>query len=129
VKELPDPFTFQNGSRVKSKRDWGRRRSELLGLILRYEYGSLPPESESVTGMEVSSRSIAGPGAVEKQILLTMGPAGSVHTHLLLSIPAGKGPFPAIVKGDLCWGRVDPLIIAEANRRGYIVAEFDRTEI
>src|SRR5947199_7176705 len=94
VKELPDPFTFQNGSRVKSKRDWGRRRSELLGLILRYEYGSLPPESESVASMEVSSRSIAGPGAVEKQIILTMGPGGSVHTHLVLSIPSGKGPFP-----------------------------------
>src|SRR5437016_13073732 len=88
VKELPDPFSFQNGSRVKSKRDWVRRRSELLGLILRYEYGALPPESESVSATDLSTRTIPGPGATEREVLLTMGPASSVHTHLVLSIPS-----------------------------------------
>jgi hypothetical protein len=33
------------------------------------------------------------------------------------------------VKGDLCWGRIAPAIVDAAVRRGYLVAEFDRTEI
>ena len=49
--------------------------------------------------------------------------------HLILTRPAGKGPFPVIVKGDLCWGRIDPAIVAEVVRRGYMLAEFDRTEL
>ena len=36
VKELPDPFTFMDGSRVKSKEDWQRRRAELQEMILSH---------------------------------------------------------------------------------------------
>ena len=40
-----------------------------------------------------------------------------------------KRRFPAVIVGDLCWGKVDPAIVAEAAKRGYVLAEFDRTEI
>src|SRR4051812_33762287 len=43
VKELPDPFLFSDGSRVKSKEDWARRRAELEAQIMYYEYGRMPP--------------------------------------------------------------------------------------
>ena len=69
-------------------------------------------------------------GTVEKKYVVTIGPAGkSVSTHLIVAVPPGTGPFPVVVRGDLCWGRVKPDIAAEVARRGYILAQFDRTEL
>src|SRR5204863_7953741 len=66
-------------------------------------------------------------GAKELKLRLSMGPDGKVSVPLILTIPAGKGPFPVIVKGDLCWGRIKPDIVAAVAGRGYLLAEFDRT--
>jgi dienelactone hydrolase len=133
IQDLPDPFVFNDGSRVKSKEDWARRREELKAQILYYEYGHWPPAPGNVTGKELSSKDNADLGAVEKQILLTMGPDKKVEIHLDLTIPAGKaGPLPVVVKGDLCWGKVavkQPEAIKDILRRGYVLAEFDRTEL
>ena len=41
--ELPDPFVFADGRRVKTAEDWRARREELLKLILHHQYGNLPP--------------------------------------------------------------------------------------
>ena len=40
--ELPDPFVFTDGRRVKTAADWAARRAELQELILRHEYGQWP---------------------------------------------------------------------------------------
>ena len=37
IPEFPDPFLFNDGSRVASPQDWPRRRAELLEQVLRYE--------------------------------------------------------------------------------------------
>jgi dienelactone hydrolase len=128
-KELPDPFLMNDGKRVKNKADWARRREELKEMILYYEYGHLAPAPNNLSTAELSSKNIEELGAEEKQLLLSMGPSKKVEFHLILTIPPGKGPFPVIVKGDLCWGRVAPAMVAAAVKRGYIVAEFDRTEL
>src|SRR5687767_13619006 len=147
VKELPNPFVFRDGSRVKTKEDWKRRREELRDLVLYYEYGRMPPPPGNVKAEEDPSYTApprsgsnkdpkppedpADPpaGATEKKLRLTMGPEGKVSTHLVLTIPQGKGPFPVIVRGDLGWGRVKPEIREAVAKRGYMLAEFDRTEI
>ncbi len=150
IKELPDPFLFADGSRVASPDDWARRRAELLELIQRYEYGHLPPAANVVateapayeppkrTGSNRDAKNAPPPpaaaplpeGTTVKKYELTIGPAGkSVSTHLVLTIPPGEGPFPTIVRGDLGWGDVKPAIAAEVARRGYLLAQFDRTEI
>ena len=129
VKELPDPFTFQDGSRVKTPADWDRRREELKRLIQDYEYGHLPPAPGNVKAEELSSKAVKGLAATEKQLLLTMGPEGKVSTHVRLSLPDGKGPFPAIIRGDLGWDPVSDEIRAMVVGRGYILAEFNREEI
>jgi hypothetical protein len=64
-----------------------------------------------------------------REYLLTMGSDAKITATLVLTTPAGKGPFPVIVKGDLCWKRVKPEIVAEVVKRGYALAEFDRTMI
>jgi hypothetical protein len=130
VKDLPDPFQFKDGARVKTPQDWPRRRAELIELILGYEYGRLPSATTTVNPEEVlPARKNDATGATERSLVLTMGPDAKVSTHLFLTIPPGAGPFPVIVKGDLTWGRVKPEIVAEIIKHGYILAEFDRTEI
>jgi hypothetical protein len=124
---LPDPFLFPDGSRVASKADWQRRRDQIKAMVLNYEYGHLPPDPGNVKGVEKSSQADSA-GVITKQVELTMGPEGKISATVNLTIPAGKGPFPIIVKGDGCWGRVKPEIIADIVKRGYALAEFDRTQ-
>jgi dienelactone hydrolase len=129
VAELPDPFLRADGTRVKTKDEWNAQRQELLSRVLHYEYGPLPPAPKNVTASEKASKKIDASGATERELLLKMGPAEVVQTQLFLTVPAGKGPFPSVITGDLGWGRVKPEIIAEANKRGYLVAEFSRVQI
>jgi hypothetical protein len=129
-RELPDPFKFANGKRVGSREDWPSRRSEILKQALEFEYGRIPTERTEVKASESQAASgSASAGSAVHQFVLNMGPQGKVSTHLILTTPPGNGPFPTIIKGDLCWGRVKPEIIASIVGRGYALVEFDRTEI
>ena len=129
IPQLPDPFLFPDGSRVKTAADWGRRREQIKSLILDYEYGHLPPSPGNVAG-KVKENYQNPDGSTEQNIHLTFGPEGqSMSLDVFLTVPAGKGPFPVIVKGDLCWERVKSEIVADVVKRGYALAEFDRTRI
>lgn len=144
IPELPDPFLLADGSRVASPADWPKRRAELLELVLTYEYGHLPPASKDVkaspnpdyrppepSGSNASSRPTTDvplpEGTREEKLTLTVD--GKVSIPLIVTVPPGKGPFPVIVRGDLNWGRVKPSIAAEVAKRGYLLAQFDRTAI
>jgi dienelactone hydrolase len=130
LSELPDPFQFADGTRVKSKEDWTRRRAELQAMILHYEYGQLPPAPGNTRGVELTSSAYkAMKDITHKVFKVTCGPEQKVSFTLDLMIPKGKGPFPVIVRGDLGWNKLDDDIAAEVCRRGYILAEFNRTEI
>lgn len=140
IKELPDPFLLADGMRVKSPADWARRRLELIDLVLTYEYGALPPAVSNVKSTVLSSvpttRPADLPGATETDVLLTMGPENKIALHMHLFIPAapadkapGSAKFPVILRGDLGWKSVKPDIAAAVLQRGYILAEFDRTEL
>ena len=139
IKDLPDPFLFADGSRVKSLEDWSRRRKELIDLVLAYEYGELPPAISNVTAKVLSAgpttRPAEMPGATESTVLLSMGPEQKILLHLHITIPAppasanAEVKFPVIVRGDLGWGAVKPEISAAVIQRGYILIQFDRTEL
>lgn len=123
INQLPDPFLMNDGSRVKTKDDWARRRAELRDMILGYEYGHVPTETPEVKATETALNG-RQPANV-KQYNLTI--SGKVSVPLVLTLPEGKGPFPIIIKGDLCWGRVKDPIVKQVISRGYVLAEFDRT--
>jgi dienelactone hydrolase len=130
IEQLPDPFLMLDGSRVKTREDWARRREELKALILYYEYGHMPPAPGNIEATEVSSAVSETLGGTEKQLTLSMGPDRKVQFRLDLTIPTGRtGRMPVIIRGDLCWKKVGPEIAKEAMKRGYILAEFDRTQI
>ena len=54
--ELPDLFTFADGSKVKTKADWERRRTEMKKMLLYYQYGRIPPRPDSVTAADIQRR-------------------------------------------------------------------------
>jgi hypothetical protein len=124
TRELPDPFKMANGKRITSKDQWPARRAEIMRQVLEIEYGRVPTEAVEVKAAEMSS---SDPGV--HSYTLAMGPSGKVPVPLVLTLPKGDGPFPVIVKGDLCWGRVKPDIVAAVIERGYALAEFDRTQV
>jgi hypothetical protein len=133
--ELPDPFISNDGTRLTSPKQWPLRRQELLELVTKYEYGSLPPTSEVAVEM-VSTRAATQPAITDAtviELLLKTGPDRQLKTRLVLTIPPASalhGPhFPVIVRGDLCWGNVDARIAEAVIGRGYMLAEFDRTMV
>ena len=132
IAEMPNPFVLHDGAPVKTRDDWAKRREELRALILHYEFGQLPPPPGNVAGVEQASKAIEAINATERHILLTIdcGNDKKIEYDLYLTVPRGQqGPLPTIVKGDRCWGRVPEPIRDEIARRGYVLAEFDRTQI
>src|SRR4051812_159394 len=74
---LPNPFLFQDGSPVRTRDDWSRRRAELLELFARYEYGHLPPAPTNLKSVELSSSTNKPLNALHKQFKLSFGPASA----------------------------------------------------
>ena len=42
VGELPNPFVFLDGTAVKTREDWERRREEMKAMVLHYQFGHAP---------------------------------------------------------------------------------------
>ncbi len=127
VKELPDPFLMRNGRRVKSKADWEKRREEIKAVMLYYQYGQMPPAPRNVTAKVLSSEAVYEGCATKKHILLSMGPGRKIMVNVGIIIPKGKGPFPVILKNDSGIFKVP--IAEEIVKRGYIVADYNRTDL
>jgi len=127
IPELPDPFLFQDGSRVKTPEDWLRRRGEIRDLFLKYEYGTPPRKVPTVSATEDSKSHDDQMHATVSRLTLHVGAENGFAVPLVLTTPAGGGPFSVIVTGDMCWGAVKPEIVSKAIERGYAICDFDRT--
>jgi pimeloyl-ACP methyl ester carboxylesterase len=126
INELPDPFLMNDGTRVKTKADWAKRREEIKEIILYYQYGHIPPPPGNVTAKELSSKSVYNGAATRKHILLSMGPGEQIKANVGLIIPEGKGPFPVILKNDLF--TLDFPIAEKIIKYGYILAGYNCTD-
>jgi hypothetical protein len=135
VKELPDPFIMNDGSRAGNRSDWEKRREELKEKIQFYEYGHFAPPSP-VTVLSISADSVirCENGLMKKRVVHLQSQLNGLKTFTVnLFIPdKGEGPFPVIIAGDLCWGsllkRLGINDLFSLVNRGYIITEFDRTE-
>ncbi|MBN2137420.1 MAG: acetylxylan esterase [Sedimentisphaerales bacterium] len=127
IEELPNPFLFSDGSTVKTPKDWLRRREEIKAMMLYYQYGHMPPAPRNVKAEILSSETIYG-GATKKHILLSMGPKRQIKVNLGMIVPNGDGPFPIILKNE-GKGIFQVPIAEEIVKRGYIVADYARTDL
>lgn len=145
--ELPDLLTFADGRPVQLPDHWPLRRDELLDLLQTYEYGHLPPAGpirvqpldpytpppRSGSNGEPQPTPYDPPtGSVRQTFRLTVRPEGGiadVSFPLMITRPADQRPRAVVLRGDLCWGPVKQSVIDLLIRRGYGLADFDRTAI
>lgn len=95
---LPDPFTFFNGTKVKTLADWDRRRAEIKDLAQYYEFGYLPAKPQSLTAQSTTADSY-------RTIAVTVSDAGKTGTfNARLTLPSptsGRAaPYPIIIELD-----------------------------
>jgi hypothetical protein len=87
--KLPDPFTFANGTKVKSKADWPCRRQEINDLFQKYELGTKPiPKAGAVTATYSGGK-----------LSITVADGGkSISFSVTIKAPSGgTAPYPAII--------------------------------
>jgi hypothetical protein len=127
--DLPDLFRLHDGTRIASRADWARRRRELFEDLVPLEYGGLPPpcatESEELHLSDV--RRLPGVRHATRRVIAHTQPTFSFL--LYLTIPAGEGPFPVVLTGDLCWRYATDEVVEAVLGRGYILAQFNRVEL
>ncbi|MFG1702671.1 cellulose binding domain-containing protein [Nonomuraea sp. M3C6] len=111
ISELPDPFTYWDGTRMTSSAEWACRRAQLSELIQNYEYGHLPPAPTSVTGTRNGTT-----------LTVTVQANGRMAAfNATVRLPSGNGPFPALI---LLNG-----LAASATNRGYAEVSIDPNSI
>lgn len=97
---LPDPFTFNSGKKVKSVKEWERRRGEILETMTREMYGASPERPQNVR-FEVFDeyKKALGGKATRRQVTVHMTEKGKeAQFDLLMYIPnRAKHPVPAII--------------------------------
>lgn len=127
---LPDPFLLADGRRVDSSATWEERRRELRRLVVDEQYGVFPPTPASTTFEVLHAsqvRRLDGAQFLTWRILT--GPDRPFSFLLNVLVPPQDGPFPVLLNGDGCWRYLTEDVEAEAMKRGFILAQFNRVEI
>lgn len=100
VQQLPDPLLFNNGKKVKSAKDWERRRQEILETMTREMYGAAPqrPKNMRFEVFDLDKNALGGK-ATRKQVTIHITEKGrEAKFDLLIYIPnRAKQPVPAII--------------------------------
>ncbi|MCH2367210.1 MAG: SUMF1/EgtB/PvdO family nonheme iron enzyme [Planctomycetes bacterium] len=125
--ELPDLFTFADGSRVKTQADWERRREEMKRMLLYYQYGRIPPRPDSVTAVDIKRRPHSSGKGTEEMLTLVIGSKRKLRMRILLNLPKTPGPRPVILSeaGRLGGNRNVPMFLDA----GYIFIEYARSDL
>lgn len=126
IDELPDPFRFDDGHRAASPAEWPARRAEMLELLLKYEYGHVPPAPNNVVLDETLDSGSRFDGATNFESLrLKFGPDQKLSTTVHLYMPANAaGPVPVILRFGLGGEHAQA-----ANAAGFAFACLDQTSL
>lgn len=137
--KMPDPFLKEDGSRVTPE-EWKDYKKGLLEKIVDIEFGGMPPKPEYIE-IEPLSSFTRGPigvwyrihvGTKEKQITFNLEmtvPFFPDKCSNYMAPPQEGEIYPVILTGDGCYKNMESDSVAEANRRGFIAARFNRLEI
>lgn len=96
---LPNPLVFDNGTTVKAKSDWDKRRAEIFSLFEKHVYGKSPEWKGEVISEEMYSNSEALSGtAIMKEVKLTLKNNEKEHSlKLLLYLPKTDAKVPVFL--------------------------------
>lgn len=96
---LPDPLTFANGKKVKSKKDWPKRREEILEIFQSEMYGRMPAAPETVVWEIIEQGTTLGGYATRHQIRMWFkaDKSGPKVDWLLVTPNHIKEPVPVVL--------------------------------
>src|SRR5215470_1545209 len=101
---LPDPLTFNDGSKVKTAAQWRKRRAEIVELFDREVYGRRPKNIPKVTWTvaRTTEGQTGGVAVVTKQLVGRVDnsayPALNVTILATLTTPkSATGPVPVVL--------------------------------
>src|SRR5438874_12146216 len=118
--KLPDPLRLNDGTEVKTKKQWwSKRRPEIVELFDREIYGRVPANTPNVKWQIVSTaKEMNGDVPIITKKLVghvdnSADPAVNVDIQLTLSTPAdAKAPVPVIIELGL-----SPEVLADLKKR------------
>ena len=97
---LPDPFAWANApfgsTRSTNFVDWSHHRAEIKAQIENYEIGYKPPVDPTNIFASYSGSATSGTLTVRVTNIVS-GVARTLTLTCAIAIPAGAGPFPAII--------------------------------
>ena len=94
---LPDPFLFNDGTRVKTVEDWSCRRAQILALTQGYESGTLPGPPRSLTAKLTKS------GTAGNLTITARNGDTSITFTPTITFPSGEPPvggWPLVIAYD-----------------------------
>ncbi len=96
---LPDPLIFNNGSKVRNKKDWDKRRAEIFKMFENEVYGNSPEWKGKLTSSDISVNQNALDGsAIRREIKLTLKNGNKeLEMILLLYLPRSSKPVPVFL--------------------------------
>ncbi|HTR80782.1 MAG TPA: T9SS type A sorting domain-containing protein [Bacteroidota bacterium] len=106
IQALPDPFEWADGrGRISYFSDWEHRRAEISAQVQNYEIGVKPPRPDTITASYSAG-------------ILTVHVTVNGKTLTLTSqviLPAGIGPFPAVIGMNSPSGSIPSSIFSSRN--------------
>ncbi len=130
IKEMPDPLTMKDGTKVTTPEQWKLRRQELIQILEDYEYGHMPPAPGNVTATTTTALHrisvSSGLEADYRMLHLTFGPDEKLGFDLGLFTPVSSAQagdkYPVLI--SLTSGTNEKSIAdaSAALSRGYAVA-------
>ena len=114
---LPNPFRTQNGTDIKTPKDWEERRCEILDQTVQLAFGGLPPKPQ-VFQLQ--------PLYADTYRIIAGTKENTVTFELQLTKPTGGGKHPVLLTGDRCACYCNDEIKRMYLDNGFIIAEFNR---
>ena len=128
--ELPNPFVFNDGTRVESAADWARRREEIYESAVGIQYGDMPPKPEF---LEVQPTYLPGRTGINSFRIVTGTRKCPISFTMSLRLPENYDPAlppPVVVAGDACFPYMfNKEYIDVFIKNGVALATFNRTEL
>lgn len=128
--DLPDPFIMRDGTRVRSREDWRRRRQEIAAMLAHYEYGHVPPAPGNIRAKDTSTQAFMQGKGVLRRAVLEMGPDHKVRMNVGIYLPANvKGPVPVLMAVQPVWHQHLKPVAEIVVSRGYGWAGYERHDL
>jgi pimeloyl-ACP methyl ester carboxylesterase len=134
---MPDPFKKPDGTRVATLAEWPQQRAYLRAMLEHYLYGHVPPRptEKELSFKRTSDEAYTPPdstiGGRKQGYRITISRNGLEHSFTFnLWRRAELKRYPTLINNYPEHSPANPgFSMAEGLRRGYMVVEFERTEV